>query len=153
MTIRLIKTEQQRELLIKYVQNRRLPFSADISEADIRSNKQNALQHMWLRELEDQGDNTAEEYRGYCKLHFGVAIMKAESLEWAEKYDRIIKPLDYAKKLEMMIEPMDFPVTRLMSPKGAMQYLDKIYQHFTGLGFCLTDPSYQGIELHPESQL
>lgn len=152
MTTRLIKTDQQRDLVVKYIQNRKLPFSVDITDAEIRTSKQNALQHMWLRELEDQGDHTAEEYRGICKLHFGVAIMKAESLEWAEKYDRIIKPLDYEQKLEMMMEPMDFPVTRLMSPKGAMQYLNKIYEHFTGLGFYLTDPGSQGIELHPEAK-
>ena len=41
-------------------------------------------------ELADQGDMTAEEYRGYCKLHFGVAIAK-ENDDWAEAYDRLIK--------------------------------------------------------------
>jgi hypothetical protein len=152
MTKRIVKTEQQRDLILKYIKGRKLPFSVSVSDADIRSNAQNALQRLWLKELEDQGDHTAEEYRGYCKLHFGVAIMKSESPEWAEKYDKIIRPMAYIDKLDMMMEPMDFPVTRCMSPKGKMKYLDAMYQYFTGHGYQLTDPNSQGMENYREAR-
>ena len=152
MTTRIIKTEQQRDMLITYIKGRKLPFSAAITDADMRTLKQNKLQRKWLNEAEEQGDQTAEEYRGWCKLHIGVAIMKAESEEWAEAYNRIIKPLPYETKLEMMMEPMDFPVTRCMTPKGKAKYLDGMYQHFTGLGFYLTDPNSEGMDSYREAQ-
>ena len=136
-----VRTEQERQIFVNAATIRPLPYSAQMTKPkSIRSAKQNSLQRKWLAEAEDQGDNKAEEYRGYCKLHFGVAIMKYESPEWAEKYDAIIKPLDYEQKLQMMMEPLDFPVTRCMSTKGKSAYLDKMLAHFESLGFILTQP-------------
>ncbi len=103
-----------------------------------RTNDQNRLQRLWLSEAEKQGDQTAEEYRGYCKLHFGIPLMRQQSEEFREKYDRIIRPLDYAQKLELMMEPFDFPVTRLMDTVHKSKYLDQMYQFFVGQGFALT---------------
>jgi len=96
---------------------------------------------MWLNEAAEQlGEYTAEEYRAYCKLHFGVPIMRMESDEFMESYDRIIKPHSYEDKLEMMAVPLDFPVTRLMTTKQLTQYLDAMHDHFTMLGVQLTQP-------------
>jgi len=135
-----IKTEHDKERALSLVQACRIPSTMKIEYGITRSLKQNSLQRKWLSEAQEQGDQSAEEYRGYCKLHFGVAIMKSESPEWAEKYDRLIRPLDYEQKLEMMMEPMDFPVTRCMSPKGKTAYLDKIRIYFESQGFLLTQP-------------
>lgn len=110
-----------------------------------RTLKQNNLQRLWLGEAAKQGDQTAEEYRAYCKLHFGVPIMRQQSEVFREKYDRIIKPLDYEQKLELMMVPFDFPVTRLMDTANEGKYLDKVYQFFTGIGFVLTDPESKAI--------
>lgn len=110
-----------------------------------RTLKQNRLQRLWLAEAEKQGDQTAEEYRAYCKLHFGVPIMRQQSEVFREKYDRIIRPLDYEKKLELMMVPFDFPVTRLMDATNETKYLDKVYQFFTGMGFKLTDPESKSV--------
>ena len=135
-----IKTEADRDMAIRAVRSRELPCTVQITKGLPRSILQNKLQRKWLTEAEQQGDCTAEEYRAYCKLHYGVAIMKFESPEWAEKYDRIVKPMDYKTKLELMAEPFDFPVTRCLSTKGAKKYLDQMYDYFTGKGFTLTDP-------------
>ncbi len=140
MTTWAVRTEQEREQVIKIIRGRELPFTINATKGAPRSIDQNKLQRKWLTEAEQQGDCTAEEYRAYCKLHFGVAIMKFESPEWAEKYDRIVKPMDYKTKLELMAEPFDFPVTRCLSTKGAKKYLDQMYDYFTGKGFTLTDP-------------
>ena len=105
-----------------------------------RSLRQNSLQMLWLAEAEKQGDQTAEEYRGYCKLHFGIPLMRSQSDEFREKYDRIIRPLDYAQKLELMMQPFDFPVTRLMDTANKSKYLDQMHQFFTGQGFQITSP-------------
>lgn len=110
-----------------------------------RSIDQNRLQRKWLLEAEAQGDHTAEEYRGFCKLHFAVPILRWELPEFKEKYDRLIKDRPYEEKLELMQEPLDFPCTRLMTKEQKGRYLDAIYQHFTSLGMRLTDPGLKGI--------
>jgi hypothetical protein len=72
--------------------------------------------------------------------------MKYESPEWAELYDRIIKPLPYEDKLKMMMVPMDFPVTRCMSSKGKHEYLNQMHDYYIGLGFIITEPDERGRE-------
>ena len=109
-------------------------------ESRKRSAEQNRLQRMWVNEAAKQGDQTAEEYRAYCKLHFGVPILRAENEEFRIKYDRIIKPMPYETKLELMAEPFDFPVTRLMTSKQKTKYLDQCYVFLTGQGYVLTEP-------------
>jgi hypothetical protein len=105
-----------------------------------RSYEQNKLQRMWVKELSEQGDMTPEQYRGLCKLTFGVPILRLENDEFREQYDRTIKPLPYEVKLDIMMEPMDFPVTRLMSVKQKSDYLDQIFRHWSQEGFHLTRP-------------
>jgi hypothetical protein len=112
----------------------------------MRSVKQNRLQRRWMWEAEQQGDQTAEEYRGYCKLTFGVPIM-CESEEYLEVYDRIIGPLSYEHKLEMMRLPLDYAVTRLMKTGQKKRYLYDVWMHFTGLGFKLTKPKNYDYEI------
>ncbi|MCE8034596.1 hypothetical protein EKK97_13925 [Billgrantia tianxiuensis] len=111
-----------------------------------RSQEQNKLQRKWCKEAAAQGDMTAEEYRGYCKLHFGVPILRRDSEAFREVYDRLIRPRDYAEKLELMMEPLDFQVTRLMTTAQKGEYLDAMWTHFTGLGFRLTDPNLKGMD-------
>lgn len=106
-----------------------------------RSVKQNRLQRLWMNEAADQlKEFTAEEYRGYCKLHFGVPILRSENNEFKEAYDRVIRPLSYDKKILCMCVPLDFPVTRMMTTKQLATYLDSIYLFFTEHGAKLTDP-------------
>lgn len=104
-----------------------------------RSDKQNRLQRKWLLEAANQlKEYTAEEHRAYCKLHFGVPILRNENDKFREMYDRIVRPLSYETKLEIMSIPIDFPVTRLMDKDQKRRCLDAIYRHFTGLGVFLT---------------
>jgi len=141
MVQRLIKTETDRDLLIRLIRERKMPFSVTITAGRKRSIEQNKLQRKWCNDIAEQlGDRTPEEVRGHCKLHFGVPIMRAENDEFCEKYDRIIKPLTYESKLELMQEPMDFPVTRLMNTYQKTAYLDAIWKHFTEMGLDLTEP-------------
>lgn len=109
-------------------------------ETRSRSIEQNRLQRLWMLEAQEQGDMTAEEYRGYCKLHIGVPMLRAESDEFAAKYDQYVRPLPYETKMALMMEPFDFPVTRLMNTDQKKRYLDKVYVYLTGLGFKLTEP-------------
>jgi hypothetical protein len=140
-----VRTEYQRKRLISAIEARPVPFTGSIVKGVKRSLEQNRLQRMWLLEAQEQGDQTAEQYRGFCKLHFGVPILRAEHDEFREKYDRIIRPLDYEQKLELMMIPMDFPVTRLMDVDQKIRYLNQIYQHFIGLGMLMTEPLDSGL--------
>jgi hypothetical protein len=134
-----IRTEYDRTMLIKRITNMTLPFSISTNKGAPRSIEQNRTQRMWLKEAAEQGDNTAEEYRGYCKLHFGVMIAKEDD-DYAEKYDRLIRPMSYQDKLELMMVPMDFPVTRIFSTGQTTRYLNLIYTHLSSLGIHLTEP-------------
>jgi hypothetical protein len=141
MTTRVCETSLDLEDAIKLIRSRPLPLTLNILKGKHRSSQQNHLQRMWLNEAAEQlGEYTAEEYRAYCKLHFGVPIMRMESEDFMESYDRIIKPHSYEDKLEMMAVPLDFPVTRLMTTKQLTQYLDAMHDHFTMLGVQLTQP-------------
>lgn len=145
MNQRLVRTEQDRKMYMRYVEQKSLPFTAITKDGDKRSQPQNRLQMKWCQEAAEQGDHTQEEYRAFCKLHFGVPILREDD-DFRAKYDKTMKPLDYETKLSLMAEPFDFPVSRLMQVPQMRRYLDKIYEHFTGLGFQLTDPNWQGME-------
>ncbi|MFB2539477.1 hypothetical protein [Acinetobacter sp. c3-l95] len=139
---RYIHNLHDRAMLVKFIQQQDKPMTVTIEKGIIgkRSIEQNRLQRLWLSELAEQGDMTAEEYRGYCKLHFGVPIMRNANAEFKQGYDRLVKDrFDYGFKLELMMMPFDFPVTRLMTLKQKQQYLDAIFHFFTSKGFKLAE--------------
>lgn len=137
-----IKSEGDRALVRDAIGKRKLPFTVKIEKGAKRSLEQNKLQRLWVNEASDQlGDESAEDKRAYCKLHFGVPILRNENEEFRRAYDRVIRPLPYELKLEAMKVPLDFPVTRLMTAKQKTAYLDAIYQHFRSQGVVLTEPN------------
>lgn len=136
----LLVSEWDRSQCIKRIEHYALPCTVSIFKGKRRSIEQNKLQRKWLLELQEQGDQTAEEYRGYCKLVFGVPILRNENDGFREVYDRLIRARPYQEKLELMMVPMDLPVTRIMTTKQKTQYLDQMYAHFTEQGFVLTVP-------------
>ena len=106
-----------------------------------RSVEQNRTQRMWHNEAaEFLRDETAEEKRAYCKLHFGVPILRNEDDNFCAEYDRLIRPMAYEDKLSLMALPIDFPVTRLMSTDQKCRYLNQVEVHYRGLGVPLTEP-------------
>lgn len=141
MVSRVIRNPWDIADLAKLLGARKLPVTVTITAGVIRTNDQNKLQRKWCQEVAEQlGDRTAEEIRGDAKLRFGVPILRAEHAEFAEKYDRLIKPRPYAEKLELMMEPMDFPVTRLMTTKQKTAYLDAFAAFYAAQGMRLTIP-------------
>lgn len=140
MVQRIIETETDRQLLFQFLASQKLPMTVDIKAGGRRTVRQNRLQRQWMNEIAMQSDMTPEEARGYCKLHFGVPILRDQDEEFREKYDRVVKPLDYETKLMLMQEPFDFPVTRLMSIQQKTRYLDTVHAFFSGRGIELTDP-------------
>lgn len=141
MTSRTITTDEDLVGATMWLAAQKRPFTIDVTQGKRRTNQQNRLQRDWINQIAAQlGDQTAEEWRGYCKLTMGVPILRAENDRFCEQYDRIIKPLPYEQKLELMGEPFDFPVTRLMNTKQKTTYLDAMHKHFTAQGVILTEP-------------
>lgn len=141
MTTRVVKTEADIKLLVRYLYAQKRPFTVDITKGAHRTVEQNRLQRLWMNEIAEQlGDMTPEEARGYCKLTIGVPILRADNEGFRERYDAVLKPLGYEQKLQIMMEPLDLPVTRLMTTVQKSTYLDRIVQHFAEQGVRLTQP-------------
>jgi len=140
MSSHTIENVHDLKRLIALLSNRELPMTVNIKKGKDRTVAQNKLQRMWMLEAESQGDQTAEEYRGYCKLHIGVPILRSQDDDFKAAYDAVIRPLTYEQKLKAMMIPLDFSVSRLMTTKQFSEYSKKIYEHFTSKGIKLTDP-------------
>jgi hypothetical protein len=141
MTTRVIENAQDRAALIKLIESRDLPITVSILKGKHRTEQQNRLQRMWINEAAEQlKDESAEDKRAYCKLHFGIPILRNGDEAFQSIYDRAIRPLEYDLKLEMMKVPVDFPVTRLMTTKQKHEYLNQMEQHFLNQGVNLTEP-------------
>jgi hypothetical protein len=96
---------------------------------------------LWVREAAEQlGDRTAEDVRGWGKLHHGVPILRAENDEYRARYDEVVMPLPYETKLKLMMEPFNFPVTSLMNVSQKTRFLDAIHRELSEMGVSLTDP-------------
>ncbi|MGM0858638.1 MAG: hypothetical protein ACQEW0_16390 [Pseudomonadota bacterium] len=110
-----------------------------------KTHEQDKLHGKWCKEAAAQGDMTAEEYRGYTKLHFGVPILCRDSDDYWEAFNSVVAYLDYEQRMQLMQLPFDFAVTRGMTTKQKAEFLDECWRHFTSLGFRLTDPGLKGI--------
>lgn len=93
-----------------------------ISSKDKRSLTANALSHVWYSDIAKAWGESELYARCYCKLHFGVAILRAELPTFRELYDKAIKnALSYEEKLKAM---KILPVTRLMNKEQMCRYLN-----------------------------
>lgn len=141
MATRIIETEYDRKMLIRFIEGHKLPMTVNVSAGGKRTAKQNRLNRQWMQEIAEQlGDSTPEEWRGYCKLTIGVPILRSQNDMFCQRYDEVVRPLPYEAKLAMMQEPLDFPITRLMTVKQQTEYLDGVHRHFSEKGIVLTDP-------------
>ena len=141
MSTRSIKTEAQRETLLLFLKSKKLPLTVQITSGRIRSGEQNRLQRKWIGEIAEQLEGeTTEDVRAYCKLRFGIPILRAENPEFKASYDRVIGGLSYEQKIEAMQQPLDMPITRLMSVDQKARYLDDMSRYYTAQGVILTIP-------------
>lgn len=142
MATHIVRSAEDMERVARLVGNLKPPLTITVTSGASRSLEQNKLQRLWCMEAAEQlGDRTAEEVRGFCKLHYGVPIMREGHDDFRETYDRLIKPLPYETKLAYMMEPLDFPITRLMTVGEKSQYLDAMHKGLSELGVKLTEPS------------
>ena len=138
---RIVETEQARDMLIKFIAGKKLPFTVTTTDGKHRTTDQNRLQRLWVMEIAAQlGDRTPEEVRGELKLTFGVPLLRAENDAFRARYDEVVKPLPYESKLKLMMEPISLPITSIMTTRQKTAYLDAVHRHFSGMGLILTSP-------------
>lgn len=93
-----------------------------------RSLDSNALSHVWYGEIAKARGESVEAIKCFCKLHFGVGIMRAESETFRMMYDKgIMNALTYEEKLKAMTI---IPVTSLMNSEQMHWYLRDMQQTF-----------------------
>lgn len=98
----------------------------------------NALSHVWYQQLElELPQDDALGWKAYCKLHFGVPLMRAEDAEFRRFYDTAILHLTYEQKLEAM---KYVPVTSLMTNPQFKKYCDAMQADFASRGVLLEYP-------------
>lgn len=95
-----------------------------------RSLDQNGISHVWYEQIaRELREDTALGVKQFCKLHYGVPIMRAEDEEFRGLYDAVLKRLPYETKLAAMAA---WPVTSLMTKDQLSQYLTAMQEGFAG---------------------
>jgi hypothetical protein len=103
-----------------------------------RSLDQNAISHVWYEQVANElREDDALGVKRFCKLHFGVPILRAEDAAFREFYDAGLKGLTYEQK----IKAMDYlPVTSLMTTTQLSAYCVEMQDHFRARGVTLEFP-------------
>lgn len=140
MTTRIIRDPSDIAGLSRLLSARKLPLTVTITAGASRTHRQQRLMFRWFQDVSQQlGDQTVEEVRAFCKLHFGVPILRAENEAFRLAYDGVMKSLPYEAKLSFM-QQMQLPVTSLMTVKQQTAMLDEMARFWAQRGVRLTDP-------------
>jgi hypothetical protein len=91
----------------------------------------NSLSHTWYCQISRElREGSPLQVKAFCKLHYGVPIMRVECAVFREAYDTRIKSgFTYEQKLILM---ESFPVTSLMTNPQIKQYLDAVQAGYAG---------------------
>lgn len=114
-------------------------FTMRLKFGRIRSVDQNRLAHAWYNQVANElREDDARGVKRFCKLHFGVPILRAEDDEFRDAYNRtMLKTLTYEQK----IIAMDMlPVTSQMTTKQISKYLEDVQAHYRKHGVMLEFP-------------
>jgi hypothetical protein len=104
-----------------------------------RSLDQNAISHAWYEQVaRELGEEDARGVKRYCKLHFGVPILRAEDADFRAAYNgAILRSLSYEQKLTAMDI---LPVTSTMTTMQLHKYMLDVQEHYLGRGVELKFP-------------
>jgi hypothetical protein len=139
VTTRAIKNADDLALLKVYLDQRKRPFTVEVTDGRNRSDEQNNLSHKWYAEIAAQTGEAVEDVRARCKLEIGVPILRKGNEKFRATYDKTIRALPYDAKVAI-IRDMDIPVTRLMNVGQMTQYMDEVHRRHSEFGIALTIP-------------
>lgn len=94
-----------------------------------RSLDYNALSHCWYVQVANElREDDAAGVKAFCKLHFGVPILRTEDADFREFYDTAMKnALTYEQKLKAM---RFVPVSSLMTQDQFDRYAHEVQDHY-----------------------
>lgn len=124
-----------------FVTNMRLAGKRPLVEIvpESRTVDQNAMFFaLYAQVAAQKQDESVEEIRRYCKLHFGVPILRRDDPQFRDWYNKTLLHSDYEIKKESM---RYVPVTSDFSKKQGSEYIDEIIREYSQQGLCLTHPS------------
>lgn len=139
MVVRAVKNLDDLALLKVFLDQRKRPFTVDVTDGRDRTTEQNNLSQKWYGEIAEQSGEDREDVRARCKLEIGIPILREGSEAFRKTYDRLIRPLDYADKLAL-IRDTDMSVTRLMKVEQMTRYMDLVFKRHAEFGIALTVP-------------
>lgn len=138
MPHRIVQSPADLAELFKLFGTLKLPITVEWVQGKDRTRDQNALQWLWAVEASHQlGDRTAMEVQHDWKLRHGVPILREDSAEFRETYDRTIKPLPYEQKVAAM---RFIDITSIMKVRQMVRFLDAVQRECLEQGLRLTAP-------------
>lgn len=93
-----------------------------------RSLNQNDIAAVWYQQIaRELPEDDERGWKGYCKLHHAVPILRAEDEDFRSMYDNALKSLTYEQKREVMTI---LPATSLMTKAQLSKYLEAVQKDF-----------------------
>lgn len=142
MTTWIINSDQSLQQFLgdireQYGKHRFLKVNARVGKD--RSIPQNAIGHVWYEQLaRELREDDAAGHKRFCKLHFGVPILRAEDEQFREFYNAALLDRTYEQKLQAM---SFVPVTSIMTKEQESKYLEAVQEYFLGRGVRLEFPT------------
>jgi hypothetical protein len=133
MTTTINSTESLSKFIgdIREAWNRHKFLRVSVKTGKDRSLDYNALSHCWYIQVANElREDDAAGVKAFCKLHFGVPILRAEDADFREFYDAGMKNvLTYEQKVKAM---RFVPVTSLMTQAQFDNYAHQVQDHYAG---------------------
>jgi len=108
---------------------------------DKRTLDQNSMIYALYGQIAIQMDDQSTlDVRKFCKLHYGVAILKSVDPDFCEFYDRAIKKMSYEDKLFLMGH-MDITSADAFKKPQATEYIEEILREYSKQGISLINPN------------
>ena len=140
MPHRIIDTPDDMADFTLFLSNLKLPVTVEWVQGRDRTRDQNSLQWLWASEVAQQtGDRDSADVQADWKLRHGVPIIRDDSAKFRRAYDTMIKPMSFEMKGRIMRD-LDFGVTRLMTVRQMVRYMDAIQRECLQMGLRLTEP-------------
>lgn len=100
-----------------------------------RTLAQNALSHVWYKQVADYEQADVGEVKDFCKLTFGVPLLICVDAEFRDFYFLAFSHLDYVQQLKAITY---VNVTSLMDPEVMSEYLRNMERFYAMSGLQLT---------------
>ena len=90
-------------------------------------------------------DLTVVDVMRYCKLHYGIPLLRANNPEFQAFYDANLKGLSYEAKI-MLMDYMDVTSRKEFTKEMGSEFLDTIIREYSKQGYSLIHPGEAGSE-------